>query len=111
MDKYRQLDLDWLACMERIGRRETFWFEQDNVDYTNQIVELNCRRGIMCWVYSELKRHKKLVPIEKLEPGIKNQMWGFIKEICAGKTDDQKRMIEVAKVFYVIEYFLNEKNA
>lgn len=107
MDKYQQAEYDWLQCMIRIGQKETSAFENDSVGYTDQIVSMNCRRGIMVWVYSELKRHDKIKPIENLEPADKKQMWGFIKEICAGKTDDQKRMIEVAKVFYVIEYFIN----
>lgn len=109
MDKYQQADADWLACMERIGRKEMAYFENDNVGYTEEIINLNCRRGIMCWVYSTLKQHKKLVAIEKLEKDVKKQMWAFVLEICAGKNADTKRMIEVAKVFYVIEYFINEK--
>lgn len=111
MDKYQKAERDWLSCMERIGRKETVYFENDNVGYTDQIIRLNCRRSIMCWVYSELKKHKKLIPIEQLEPVVKKQMWAFVKEICVGKTDDLKRMTEVAKVFYTIEYFINEKNA
>ncbi len=108
MDKYQQADANWLACMERIGRKEAAYFEEDNVGYTDEIVRLNCRRGIMCWVYSELKKHKKIVPIEQLSAEDKKHMWGFIKEICVGHTEDTKRMIEVTKVFYVIEYFINE---
>lgn len=110
-DKYQLHDRMWLECMERIGRKETAYFEQNNIDYTNQIVELNCRRGIMVWVYNELKKHKKITPIENLELDVKKQMWSFIKEICAGKTEDQKRMVEVAKTFYTIEYFLNENRS
>lgn len=94
--------------MERIGRKEAAYFENDNIGYTEEIISFNCRRSIMVWVYSELKKNNKIVPIENLAPEDKNNMWGFIKEICAGKTEDQKRMIEVCKVFYVIEYFLNE---
>lgn len=111
MDKYQQAEQNWLACMERIGRKEAACFEENNVDYTNQIVELNCRRGIMVWVYSEIKKHKKIVPIEQLDDVDKKEMWAFAKEICAGKIDDRKRMIEVLKVFYTLEYFLNEKHA
>lgn len=107
-DKYQLAEKSWLQCMERIGRKETFLFEQDNISYTDSIIQLNCRRSIMCWVYSVLKQHNKLVPIEKLETDVKKQMWAFVKELCAGKTDEQKRMVEVAKTFYVIEYFLNE---
>jgi len=74
MDKYQQADYNWLQCMERIGRKETAYFEQDNVGYTNQIIELNCRRGIMVWVYATLKQYKKIVPIESLELEDKKQM-------------------------------------
>jgi hypothetical protein len=108
MDKYRQLDLDWLACMERIGRKETACFENDSVGYTDQIVGLNCRRGIMVWVYSTMKTAKRIKPIEDLELEDKKKMWAFINEICEGKDVDKQRKIEVIKVFYVIEYFINE---
>lgn len=108
MDKFQKAEYDWLQRMISIGKKETASFENDSVGYTEQIVGMNCRRGIMVWVYSELKKHGKIAPIESLEPADKKQMWGFIKEICANKTNDQKRMIEVAKTFYVIEYFINE---
>lgn len=108
MDKYQQADFNWLSCMERIGRKETAFFEQDNTGYTEQIIGMNCRRGIMCWVYCTLKSAKKIIPIEELEIEVKNQMWGFVNEICAGKEMDKNRKIEIAKTFYVLEYFLNE---
>lgn len=109
MDKYELAEYNWLQCMERIGRKETILFEQDNLTYTDSIIQLNCRRSIMCWVYSVLKQHRKLVAIEKLEKEVKKQMWAFVLELCAGKNVDTKRMIEICKTFYVIEYFLNEK--
>lgn len=95
--------------MERIGRKETVYFEQDNVGYTEQIISLNCRRSIMCWVYSTLKSARKIVAIENLDKEVKKQMWGFVNEICQGKDVDKKRKIEICKTFYVIEYFINEK--
>jgi hypothetical protein len=110
MDKYHQASYDWLLCMERIGRKELACFEEYSVGYTEQIVNFNCRRSIMVWVYNTLKAAKKITPIENLEKEVKQKMWGFVNEICAGKTDDQKRKIEIAKVFYVIEYFMNENN-
>lgn len=109
--KYRKADLGWLACMERIGRKEMAYFEDDNEGYTWQIVNLSCRRGIMVWVYSELKKHNKLVAIEMLDKDVKKQMWAFVLEICKGSGADTKRMIEVCKTFYVIEYFLNENKS
>lgn len=107
-NSFMEYDRRWLACMERIGRKELACFEEYSVGYTEQIVNFNCRRSIMVWVYNALKSARKIKPIEELEIEVKKQMWGFVNEICAGKTDDQKRKIEVAKVFYVIEYFINE---
>jgi hypothetical protein len=109
-DKYQEAERRWLECMERIGRKETAYFEDNNLGYTEEIIKMGCRRMIMLWVYSELVRNKKLEPVEKLAVDVKTHMWAFIKEICAGKTEDTKRMVELAKVFYVIEYFLNEQN-
>jgi hypothetical protein len=109
MDKFQQHDHDWLQCMMRIGRKETAFFEQDNTGYTEQIVILNCRRSIMVWVYSTMVNSKKLTAIESLDLEVKKQMWGFVNELCSGKEIDKKRRIEIAKTFYVIEYFINEK--
>lgn len=108
MDKYQQADYNWLQCMERIGRKETEIFESNSEAYTEDVIAGNCRRHLMVWIYSILKGRKKIKPIEELDRGVKEQMWGFVKEICAGKTNDKDRMIEVAKTFYVIEYFINE---
>jgi hypothetical protein len=108
MDKYQKADYDWLQCMMRIGRKETVFFEQDNTGYTEQIVSMNCRRSIMVWVYSTMINAKLLTPIELLDLEVKKQMWGFVNELCAGKEADKKRRIEIAKTFYIIEYFINE---
>lgn len=97
--------------MERIGRKETAYFEEDSEGYTWQIVNLNCRRAIMCWVYSVLKQHSKLAPIEKLDIDVKKKMWAFVLEISDGTNPDKARLIEICKTFYVIEYFINEQNA
>jgi hypothetical protein len=109
MDKFQQYEHNWLACMERIGRKEAECFENDNVSYTEQIITLNSRRNIMCQVYCEMKKHKKIVPIESLDEEDKKQLWKFTIDICADKIIDRKRRIEVLKTFYVLEYFLNNK--
>lgn len=96
--------------MMRIGRKETACFEQDNVGYTNQIVWYHSRRGIMVWVYSTMVNAGKLTAIESLDLEVKKQMWGFVSEICAGKDVDKKRRIEIAKTFYIIEYFIKEQS-
>jgi len=108
MDKYQQADHDWLECMKRIGRKETAYFEQDNVEYARQIVWYHSRRGIMVWVYSTLQTRKVITAIEDLEQDVKKDMWAFVIELCTGRQVDKKTKIEIAKTFYVIEYFLNE---
>lgn len=101
----------WEALFLRIGRKETAAFEDNNVGYTDDLINGNARRGLMVWIYRLLRNFKFLKPIEDLDPDAKRQMWGFVKEICEGKTNDIERMKQIAMVFYTIEYFLNEKNA
>ncbi len=108
MDKYQQLDYDWLQCMMRIGRKEAGYFEQDNIGYTDQLFWYHSRRQIMRWVYSTMVIRKKIIPIEKLELEDKKQMWGFINELCVGKEVSKDIRIDIAKIFYIIEYFLKE---
>lgn len=108
-NKYQRSERLWLECMERIGRKELAYFEEYSESYAWQIVNMKCRREIMCWVYSELKKHKKIKPIENLEPHNKKSMWGFVLEICNGVRLSKEEKIQVAKTFYVIEYFLNER--
>ena len=108
MDKWQQMQYDWEQLMWRIGRDEKDYFEIDNEFYLESLIRLSSRRGIMCWVYSDLCAAKKLVRIEKLDRQIKERMWLNTKAICEGKTDDKKVMVQICKTFYVIEYFLNE---
>lgn len=107
-NKYQAADRSWLECMMRIGCKETAYFEQDNIGYTNQIIWYKSRRQIVVWVYSTMKVAKVITPIENLEYEVKQQMWGFVNELCAGKDVDKTAKIEIAKTFYVIEYFLKE---
>lgn len=95
--------------MWRIGRDEKDYFEIDNEFYLDSLVSSTLRRGLMVWIYSDLCFAKKLTRLEHLDREVKNGMWVKVKEMCAGKTDDQKKLIQICKAFYVIEYFLNEK--
>lgn len=110
MDKYQQAQHDWYKMMWRIGRKEKDYFEEDNLFYLRSLISSSMRRGIMCWVYSDLCTAKKLPRIESLDREIKEIMWQNAKAICDGKTNDKNILIQVCKTFYVIEYFLNENN-
>lgn len=110
MDKYQQYAKDWEDIWMTCGRKETAVFESNSPAYAEEVVTQNARRNLMVWIYCLLRNYKKIVPIENLEPDVKKKMWAFVKEICAGKTDDPKRMKHICMVFYAIEYFINENN-
>lgn len=93
-----------------IGRKETNLFEEHSIAYTEELITQNARRKLMVWIYCLLRNYGKLTAIENLEQDVKENMWAFVKEICKGKTEDLKRMKEIAQAFYVIEYFINENN-
>lgn len=109
MDKYQQAQHDWEQLMWRIGRKEKDFFEEDNLFYLRSLISSSMRRGIMCWVYSDLCTSGKLARLESLGREIKEAMWENTKAICEGRTNDKNVLIQVCKTFYVIEYFLNEK--
>lgn len=109
MDKYQQYQHDWLEVMWNIGRKETACFEDYSVLYVESLIGTNLRRRLMVWVYCYLVGRGKAPRIEDLEPDVKQKMWLTAKDICAGKIVDQKKMIEICKALYVIEYFMNEK--
>jgi len=109
VDKYQKAQYDWEQLMWRIGRDEKDYFEIDNEFYLDSLIRMSSRRGIMCWVYSDLCFAKKIVRMEALDKETKKRMWDNVRGMCEGKTDDKKIMLQLCKVFYVIEYFLNEK--
>lgn len=108
MDIYQKADNDWRQCILRVGRKETAVFEANNIGYTEDVITGNARRHLMIWIYHHLVCYKLIQPIEKLDKEVKQQMWGFILEIWDEKVKDKKKMIETCKVFYAIEYFINE---
>lgn len=109
MDKYQQAQHDWEQLMWRIGRDEKDYFEIDNEFYLETLIRMSSRRGVMCWVYSDLCFAKKITRIEQLDKEIKDRMWRNVKSMCEGRELDKKALIQICKAFYVIEYFLNEK--
>jgi len=99
----------WLEAVWRVARKELSVFEGNNLGYTEDLIFCNARRHFMVWIYNYLVGSKKAPKIEDLEKEVRTEMWAFVREVCAGKTKDKARMIEIAKVFYVLEYFINEK--
>lgn len=109
MDKLQQYAEDWKRIWMKCGRNETAVFESNNIAYTNELITCEARKNLMVWIYYLLRNFKYIKPIEELDDDTKRQMWGFVNEVCAGKTNDPKRKKHIAMVFYAIEYFLNEK--
>ena len=109
MDRFQQYAIAWENIILKTGRKETVVFESNSMAYTEELIMCNARRNLMVLIYGGLEGHKKIKPIEELDKEDKEKMWAFIKEVCAGKTNDKKRMIEIAKVFYTLEYFINER--
>lgn len=96
--------------MWELGRKHAQDFENNNIAFTDAVIMLTGTRKLLVWIYCLLRNHGKLTAIELLEKDVKEKMWAFVKDICKGKTEDIQRMKEVAKAFYVIEYFINENN-
>jgi hypothetical protein len=64
----------------------------------------------MRWMYGYICNYAKIPLIENLTQEEKTKLWEFVKDICKGKTDDIEKMKDICKVFYTIEYFLNNPN-
>lgn len=109
-DPFVQADLSWKEKIMDIGRKETAVFESNNLAYTNELIKYNCRRDLMKWIYIDVCNYKKLSKIEDLPQDEKEALWSFVKDVCKGQTADVERMKDIARVFYIIEYFLNENN-
>ena len=99
---------EWQEVMFRIGRKETALFEKDNIAYTNSIFLSKARIMLMDWIYKYVCKFRGIPKIEDLSLEQKADLWAFVKDICQGREVDQQRMIEIARVFYTLEYFLNE---
>jgi len=95
--------------MWELGRKHVRDFENNNIAFTESVIMLTGTRKLLVWIYCLLVNYGKLTAIELLEKEVKEKMWIFVKDVCSGKTDDIQRMKEIAKAFYVIEFFINEK--
>ena len=59
------------------------------------------------YVYSWCIGHKVFQPIENLEPDEKKELWIMTCEICKNYNYNKEQLIELAKIFYTLEYYLN----
>lgn len=100
---------DWTELMFRIGRKELWVFEGNNVAYAENLIETNCRRLLMRWIYHTLVGYKKVVPIEGLELSQQEDITMFVEDVCKGREVSEQVKNEIGMTFYTLEYFINEK--
>lgn len=93
-----------------IGRKELDSFENHNILYAECLYETNCRRHIMRWVYHGLVCNKRIIALELLPVDKQEDVKNFVEDICSGKDVNEVVKDEMAKVFYALEYFINEAN-
>ena len=64
----------------------------------------------MRWVYHHMVNKKKIKSLEQYSEKEKKEIWDLVLEKCRESCQDKKKLIEVAKVFCVIDYFLTNNN-
>lgn len=108
VQRYNEWHKGWIKTLLRIGREQTDQFENACEAYVTDLIEFDPRRKMMMWIYQDLVKDKRLLPIESYDKETKNRMWATVRELIAGRTNDRDKMIEIAKTMYLIEYFINE---
>jgi hypothetical protein len=104
-----ELHESWIRCIMKIGREQMEQFENACEAYVTDLIECNARRTMMRWIYNDMVKAKKLQAIECYDQDTKKKMWAAVKDLCGGRTDDQNKLIDIAKVLYLIEYFINDR--
>lgn len=110
VERYYEWHKGWIKTILRIGREQTDQFENASEAYVTDLIEFEPRRKMMMWIYHDLVKEKRLLPVEEYDKETKTRMWLIIKEMVNGRTDDKRKIIEIVKTMYLIEYFINEYN-
>lgn len=99
----------WDDLMMKTGRKMTGTFEDNNISFTDALIYTSGTRHMMRWIYKHMVARKRITPLEDYSADGKKEIWDFIGDICAGKTNDKSVKKEICMAFCVIEYFLKEK--
>lgn len=83
-------------------------FIDNNVSYTEALVNATSIRYIWQVCYSYFVNTKQLPPLERISVEDKTHVWETAKEIAAGRLNN-KKTIELSKALYCLEYVLNLK--
>jgi hypothetical protein len=66
---------------------------------------------MMKWIYSHLVNYGRIRSIESLDIEEKKEIWQFVCDVCAGKTNDIIVKKEIVMAFCAIEFFINENKS
>lgn len=110
MEIVQQADERWHQVMARVGREETKRFESNPDGYINSLIELKSVRLLMRWIYHHMVSKKKVIAIEKYPLKQKQEIWDFVLEKCKSKCQNKTTLIEIAKIFCLIDYYINENS-
>ena len=100
----------WHKIMLNVGRKQTAIFEKDPDVYVDLLMATNCTRHLMKWVYGHLTCKKVIKRLEDYSTEEKQEIWDLVLDKCKAKCQDKTKLIEIAKVFCAIDYFLKENN-
>lgn len=95
--------------MMKTGRKMTATFDEDNELFTMALIRTSGTRHLMRWIYKHMVLKKRIKPLEEYSAEEKQEIWGFVSEVCLNKTTDKTIKKEICMAFCVIEYFLKEK--
>lgn len=95
-----------LELFVELGKKQVDMFSSNHLTYMNCIVTCEGMRNIMMTVYKSLVHSKRLIALEEMPQDHKLQVWETAKEISNGRMD-KKGTIQLSKILYTIEYYLN----
>lgn len=107
-NKFTEIDERWHSLMQKIGREESQRFAINPDSYTEILVTAESVRLLMRWIYHHMVSRKIVKPIEHYSQEEKQEIWDLVLEKCRDKCQNKSKLIDVAKVLCVIDYFLKE---
>jgi hypothetical protein len=105
--KKEEKTMTWKEMWIDLGRKQVDCFTNDHETYLECIVKYTGIRDVMMMVYRMLLSSKMIQPLEDQHYEGKLHVWETAKEIAAGRMDKEGQ-IQLSKVLYTIEYYLNK---
>lgn len=108
-EQYVEIDERWKNIMLKIGREQSEIFAKNPDVYVDILITTEGTRLLMRWIYHFMICRKIIIPIEEYSSEQKQQIWDLVLEKCRDKCQNKTKLIEVSKVFCLIDYFLNQQ--